>query len=347
MKILTFFNNKGGVGKTTTVVNLASYLKKHFNKNVLLVDLDPQSNSTQLIVPEENWEDFYSETATRATIMSYFGDMDEGNISLENIEIPIKSQENKYNLDMIPGHPNLSIIDDKLSRSWNNMFAKEKGDLRIVNWLNQLRGMFSDYDYIFIDVGPSLGALNRSILLNTDYFLAPMGSDIFSVIGVGNIESWIKRWRSDYETAISTFMSGYGADSIKEFAQKYAVNLSINDTTKFIGYSVQQYSKRKFKGKVRPVQAYENVISKMDDKIYNSLGNLLPESVKRENMKIGDVPYVYSIVPLSQTANCPIFDLDYQSGLRGNQSSSVEEYTKYLDEIATNLLKNLGDLNGD
>ncbi|MED4856264.1 ParA family protein [Bacillus atrophaeus] len=219
MKKLTFFNNKGGVGKTTTVVSLASYLTKQFGKKILLIDLDPQSNSTQLIVPEENWTDFYADDAIKHTIMSYFGDMDEGNIALENIEVPIKHYENKYALDIIPGHPNLSIIDDKLSRSWNNMFAKEKDDLRIVNWLNQLRTMFGDYDYIFIDVGPSLGALNRSILLNSDYFFSPMGSDIFSVIGVENIGSWIERWRADYNTALSAFNSGYGEDYMEEFGE--------------------------------------------------------------------------------------------------------------------------------
>jgi cellulose biosynthesis protein BcsQ len=276
--------------------------------------------------------------------MSYFGDMDEGNIALEKIEVPIKGYENKYGLDMIPGHPNLSIIDDKLSRSWNNMFAKEKGDLRIVNWLNQLRKMFSSYNYIFIDVGPSLGALNRSILLNSDYFLSPMGSDIFSVIGVENIGSWIERWRTDYKTALSAFNSGYGEESMLQFGEKYAINLNPISTTNFIGYSVQQYSKRKFKGKERPVQAYENIINKMHDKIYESLGSLLPPRISKEDMKIGDIPYVYSIVPLSQTSNCPIFELDYQSGLRGNQSSSVEEYTRYLDNIAKKLLKNLGDI---
>ncbi|MGG1324049.1 ParA family protein [Priestia megaterium] len=347
MQILTFFNNKGGVGKTTTVVNLSSYLQKEFGKKILLIDLDPQSNSTQLVVPEENWDDFYSDEASKSTIMSYFGDMDEGNIALENIEVPIKASENKYGINMIPGHPNLSIIDDKLSRSWNNMFAKEKGDLRIVNWLNQLRTMFKEYDYIFIDVGPSLGPLNRSILLNSDYFLAPMGSDVFSVIGVENIGNWIKRWRSDYNTALTTFNIGYGVESMEDFGKKYAINLDPNRTTKFIGYSVQQYSKRKFKGKVRPVQAYEKIIKKMDDKIYDSLGNLLPSNVSKDEMKVGDIPYVYSIVPLSQTANCPIFDLDFQSGLRGNQASSVKEYTTYLNTIAINLLKNLGDYNAE
>ena len=59
MKVITFFNNKGGVGKTTTIINLASYLSIYRGKKVLVVDLDPQSNSTQAILPEETWLEFY------------------------------------------------------------------------------------------------------------------------------------------------------------------------------------------------------------------------------------------------------------------------------------------------
>ena len=58
MKVITFFNNKGGVGKTTTIINLASYLSIYREKRVLVVDLDPQSNSTQAILPEETWLEF-------------------------------------------------------------------------------------------------------------------------------------------------------------------------------------------------------------------------------------------------------------------------------------------------
>ena len=54
-------------------------------------------------------------------------------------------------------------------------------------------------------------------------------------------------------------------------------------------------------------------------------------------LKLGDVPYVYSIIPLSQTANTPIFELSYATGVRGNQTSSVENYKKYLNTLAENL----------
>ena len=74
-----------------------------------------------------------------------------------------------------------------------------------------------------------------------------------------------------------------------------------------------------------------------------SLGEFVKEGIANAELKLGDIPYVYSIIPLSQTSNTPIFDLSYASGLRGNQTSSVENYKKYLETIAINFIKNVGD----
>lgn len=343
MKIVTFFNNKGGVGKTTTVVNLASYLSYKFDKKILLVDLDPQSNSTQLIISEDKWSEFYGEKPTHKTIYDYFENMDAGEPRLENCGIPVRAENNNYKIDLIPGHPKLAIIDDTMSRSWNGTLGQEKGELRKLNWLNQFKPWVSDYDYVFIDVGPSLGALNRSVLLNSDYFFTPMGSDIFSLLGIENIASWMSRWKSLYMDALSNIEKSNDTFDLKRFSEKYFINIDIKASAKFLGYSIQQYSKRKFKGEVRPVQAYEKVIKEIHGIILRHLGDFIPGNIKEEDIKLGDVPYVYSIVPLSQTSNMPIFNLDYKSGVRGNQSSSVKEYTTFIDEIALNFLKNIGD----
>ena len=68
----------------------------------------------------------------------------------------------------------------------------DKGAIRKLNWLNQLKQQNQEFDYILIDVGPSLGALNRSALLNSDFFLTPMASDIFSLLGIANIGIGLK-----------------------------------------------------------------------------------------------------------------------------------------------------------
>ncbi|MGQ4680716.1 ParA family protein [Paenibacillus polymyxa] len=347
MKVVTFFNNKGGVGKTTTVVNLASYLSANRNKKILLLDLDPQSNSTQLVVPIEQWDNFYGEQPVQKTIYNFFEEMDEGEAKLEFHSIPIKAEDNNYSFDMIPGHPRLAMIDDRMSKSWNGTIGQDKGELRKLNWLNQFKEWVAqfEYDYVFIDVGPSLGALNRSVLLNTDYFFTPMGSDIFSLMGIENISTWMNQWMELYKDALSNFQKSDPAFDLGKFSAKHSVNIDISRSCRFLGYSIQQYSKRKFKEGVRPVIAYENVIKEMHGKILRYLGGYIPEGIEEGEIKLGDIPYVYSIVPLSQTSNTPIFSLNYKSGLRGNQTSSVAEYTEYIDGICSNFLKNIGDTN--
>ncbi|MEC1478880.1 ParA family protein [Bacillus haynesii] len=345
MEVVTFFNNKGGVGKTTTVVNLASYLSLEMDKKILLLDLDPQSNSTQLIIPEERWDNFYGESPSHKTIFNFFEEMDAGEPRLVNCGIPVKEQDNSYGIDLIPGHPKLAIIDDLMSRSWNGFLGQDKGELRKLNWLNQLKLWAIEYDFVFIDVGPSLGALNRSILLNTDYFLTPMGSDIFSLLGVENIGTWITRWTDLYHDGLSNMQKSDEGFDFKSFSERYLINTDVSKYCKFIGYSIQQYSKRKFKSGIRPVQAYEKVIKEMHGKIIKYLGKFVPEGLKENEIKLGDIPYVYSIVPLSQTSNTPIFNLDYKSGVRGNQTSSVTEYTKFINGIAEKFLENIGDRN--
>ena len=342
MKTITFFNNKGGVGKTTTIINLASFLSIHKQKKVLILDLDPQSNSTQAILPEESWLEFYNpeETNRRNTIYDYFKNMEEGDADFPNLEIPVYKSENKYNISLIPGHPKLSIIDDTMSKSWQESLSGDKGALRKLNWLNQLKDDNTEFDYILIDVGPSLGALNRSALLNSDYFLTPMASDIFSLLGVSNIGEWIDRWMILYNNTINTFKIA-NKDNYTTFFKKYKINTNTSATTRFIGYSIQQYSKRKFKTGERPTQAYEKVISNFHDKIVDSLGKFVKDGITMDKLKLGDIPYVYSIIPLSQTSNTPIFELSYASGLRGNQSSSVDNYKKYLEQIAANFIRNV------
>lgn len=346
MKVVTFFNNKGGVGKTTTIINLASYLSIHKNKKILVVDLDPQSNSTQAILPEETWLEFYDpeNQNARKTIYDYFRDMEEGDANFNNIDIPVSESQNSFKVSLIPGHPKLSIIDDTMSKSWSETLSGDKGAIRKLNWLNQLKKANLNFDYILIDVGPSLGALNRSALLNSDYFLTPMASDIFSLLGISNIGDWIDRWMKLYKSAIKTFVNKFGEDESENFFNKYLINTDVDKTTRYIGYSIQQYSKRKFKDGERPTQAYEKVINSFHAEIEKSLGKFVKKGIASVALKLGDVPYVYSIIPLSQTSNTPIFELSYTTGIRGNQGSSVESYKKYLDTIAENFMKNAGEI---
>lgn len=338
MKTVTFFNNKGGVGKTTTVVNLASFLAKRRGKRMVILDLDPQSNSTQAILPMDKWEKLYGENPQIKTIFDYFDYYIQGDSTFSYHPIPILAKENNYGVALIPGHLNMSLVDDVMSNSWTEM--KRPSGLRIQNWLNQLKDHIKDhYDFLFIDVGPSLGPLNRSALLNSDYFFTPMASDIFSLLGVKNISNWIENWSTEYYSIIKeTFPKTQFYN--EGFYEKNLINCSEENRVKFVGYSIQQYTSRKFKSGIRVTKSYDRIVKDFPSAIIKYLGKYKKPSLSDEDLKLGDIPYSYSVIPLSQVSNMPIFELTYETGIRGGQSASVEDYTNYITTIADRFLKN-------
>src|SRR5665647_426193 len=102
---IAMFNNKGGVGKTTLTSNIASFIADNFQKRVLVIDCDPQCNSTQLIMGEEfstklYWSQDVEEKVT--TISQILQPIEDGDSDISKDIIPIKSSTNRFNVDLIP-----------------------------------------------------------------------------------------------------------------------------------------------------------------------------------------------------------------------------------------------------
>lgn len=324
MKAIAFFNNKGGVGKTTSICNVASILSTQYDNRVALIDCDPQCNSTQLVLGTEKIEDLYASKSSQGTLGYAIRPLKVGDRA-PNLDVEPQT-ENEFGVDLFAGHPDLSIIEDKLSANWGSLMAGEIEGFRVNLWLKYLIDYIGDdYDYIFIDVGPSLGALNRSVLLACDGFITPLGSDIFSIMGIENIGSWLKDWLQKYNT-------GY-ENLDKEYAEEYAVPRLPGVANGYLGYTVQQYTtKTDAGGKRRKVAAYDNIIKKMPSSIQNSLGRYLSNSDYEPSL--GDIPFLYSLVPLAQQASVPIHKLSSEHGLRGSRYTLANKYKKEMISLA-------------
>jgi len=164
-KIISFINQKGGVGKTTTCVNLSTFLSA-YGKKVLIVDLDPQGNATTGVGIDKNLE------------INTFYDilLDECNIKDAIMETKIK------NLYILP-----SNVD--LAGSEVNLVQRENREKILKNTLSSVK---NDFDYITIDCPPSLGLLTVNALTATDTIIIPIQCEFYALEGLSQLMNTVK-----------------------------------------------------------------------------------------------------------------------------------------------------------
>lgn len=170
MKVTAIANQKGGVGKTTTAINLATTLVA-VGRKVLIIDLDGQGNaSTGLgIEPEER------EITTYDVLMG-----------IDPLKNAIVSVENIPNLEISPANTDLSSADKAL--------MNEKD--RVIRLRNAIEEMGEKYDYVFIDCPPSLNLLTINALAAADNVLIPLQSEFFALEGLSQLMSTIREIRT-------------------------------------------------------------------------------------------------------------------------------------------------------
>lgn len=158
-KIISLFNQKGGVGKTTVNINLASGLASRKRK-VLVIDLDPQSNTTSGLG--------FSRTSETITIYDVLS-------GLKKIEEAIQLISD--GLDLVPSSPDLAAATLELANMENRDFLL----------MNALEGHLEEYDYILIDCPPALGLLTINALVSSDSVIIPIQCEFYALEGLSQL----------------------------------------------------------------------------------------------------------------------------------------------------------------
>ena len=327
MKSVTVFNNKGGVGKTTLLCNVASYMSLHMNKNVLVIDADPQCNATQYMFPDRKLSYLYEETSS-FTIHNVIRPLAQGKGYSKDIKLHHSSS---FGVDVLAGDPRLALTEDLLARDWG---AATSGDIRGIRTsmlFVELLQRYTDYDIVFFDVGPSLGSINRAVLLGSQYFISPMSTDIFSVKAIENIATWFADWTKKWITGLE---NSDAADS--DFPAP------TSDHVAFAGYVTQQYfAKKDSSGARRPVSAYDKIISQFEGVIEKKFEGSIKIAQSDGGYNIGTVPNLFSLIPMSQSSRKPIFGLTSGDGVRGAHFAKVKDARKIFRNIARKLDSNI------
>lgn len=325
MKSLCVFNNKGGVGKTTLLCNLAAYFSLYKKKKVLVVDADPQCNATAYMIKETVLDKLYIPTAEAKTINQLVTSLKR---SKGYAKIPVVRSE-AFGVDLVPGDPKFSLAEDFLAKDWLDATNGQERGLKTTFFFKALLKWAEEqnYDLVFFDIGPSLGAINRTVLLSCDYFIMPMSSDIFSLRGLQNIEIAVSTWKRALKRGLEAFEEENGAAF--ELDDGAVSEISI----KFLGYVTQQYIAKTVDGKKQPVKAYEQIIRKVGPAIKKHLVDSLNDGLSA-NYKLGEIPYFQSLVPMSQTSTKPIFALKSADGIVGAHFDKVIQFKEVISSIA-------------
>lgn len=321
MKSVAFFNNKGGVGKTTLLCNIAGYLGNYCNKKVCIVDADPQCNATQYFFDEKIINEIYEDN-NHFTIHKFIEPLSTGEGYSSELSV---LRSNRFKVDVIPGDPQLALIEDLLAKDWGDAKGGDVRGIRTNLVFSELLSRLSGYDFVFFDVSPSLGAINRAILLSSDYFVSPMSIDIFSLKAFENISTWIDDWWGDWNKGLENVKN---KDRIPDLKFSKA---------RFIGYVTQQYlAKRDANGQLRGVLAYEKIRSQIDG-IINK--HKLAEDLFGLDYEIGTVPNLFSLIPMSQSSHSPVFELNSNDGVVGAHFAKVKDAKEIFKNVTNEILR--------
>ncbi|WP_231589292.1 ParA family protein [Chromobacterium sp. LK11] len=322
LQSICFFNNKGGVGKTTLMANLAAQLSFSTGAKILLVDADPQCNLSQYLLSDDEFSEMYGSDGLVDSIYSIIHPLSIGKGYSDTL--PVKRVE-RFGCDIIVGDPRLALKEDLLAQDWRDAKSGGTRGLRTTFvFLDLIKKAKDKYDFVFFDMGPSLGAINRAILMAVDNFLVPMSIDIFSVWAVRNIGEAVRVWHKEL------------ANGIKLAEDPSELGFSVGrKAIKFIGYVTQQHKEKSESGSRRVVEAYASIKNRLPNEVSKNLGWLY--STTKLNPHLGDVKHLASLAPKSQTLHTPMINVS----LRGSYTITRKQAREIYSDIAERLLENI------
>ncbi|MCR4298077.1 MAG: ParA family protein [Gallionella sp.] len=323
MRTIAFFNNKGGVGKTSLVYHLAWMFADRGIKT-LAVDLDPQANLTSMFLGEERLEELWPDGEHPDTVYGAIRPIlrGVGDIASPHIE---KITEK---LGLIPGDLGLSRFEDKLSAAWPNCQLGDESAFRTMTAFHRLvqHGADGGAELVLIDVGPNLGAINRSALIASDQVCLPLAPDLFSLQGLKNLGPTLNEWREVW----------------RELLNKAPTEVPMpKGSMQPIGYIVMQHGIRDS----RPVKAYQRWLDRIPQTYRESV--LTEEATS--NISVADDPYMLallkhyrSLMPMAMEANKPIFFLKSADGAIGSHQEAVASCYSDFKRLAGKIAANAG-----
>jgi len=312
MKTIAFFNNKGGVGKTTLVYHF-SYMLAELGYRCLAVDLDPQANLTSMFLSDEKLADIYENENERPTILDAVKPLDRGIGDIKPATIHTITDK----IGLLAGDLELSMFEDKLSENWGKCNDGDEAAFRIISSFYRAideSGNRMNADYCVIDIGPNFGAINRATLIAVDYVVVPMAADLFSLQGLKNLGSRLDKWRKEWD---------------KRKTENPDKDLKLpHSAIKPLGYVIMQHGIKES----RPVKSYLKWANRIPRVFVEAVlkGSLLiDKTVDEDENCLSLLKHYHSLIPMAMESRKPIFLLKPSDGAIGAHLNAVS--SAYID----------------
>lgn len=373
VKIISLFNNKGGVGKSTLGYHLG-YALNEMGYKTLFIDLDPQCNLTICSIDAEKlheiWEDedpFMDDyekalkdnpkiNDTPRSIHFLLKPTEDGLSDPLSMPPPIELDDNLF---LIPGRLSLHKYENKLAERWSGAYQGDNLTIRTITNIRSICEQYSDkykFDYVIIDTSPSLGILNKTIISTVDGFFVPAQPDMFSLYGIRNIGNSLELWQKEFETIYSLISE----DKRKKFPKKFV---------QFLGFTI--YNAKKYssgKNEYNLADAHDFYLKQIPGVIESYIKpcnrNHLNDEMLHQPIGGVSVIHTHNTFPsVSQALKCPMWKVPDEYDVLSKEDkgrlkeNSIEvntgSYGKYRDtkqkyvDFATSLLERIDTLDLD
>jgi cellulose biosynthesis protein BcsQ len=317
--IIAFFNNKGGVGKTTLVYHLA-WMLSDLGVEVVAADLDPQANLSAMFLHENRLEELWPDGEHPQTILGAVNPILRG---LGDVGTP-HVEEITVRLGLVVGDLGLSRFEAKLSDAWPKCVDQDESSFRVISaFYRVIEGAMRDRAAAcaLIDVGPNLGAINRSAIIAASNVVVPIAADLYSLQGLKNLGPTLREWRKQWH------------DRLQRKPATLELPLPPGEMRPS-GYIILQHAVRLD----RPVKAYERWMKRIPTTYHAEM--LDEQEPARDLDSTGDaeclasLKHYRSLMPLAQDALKPMFHLKSADGALGAHLAAVQDCYKDFKRLA-------------
>jgi chromosome partitioning protein len=322
METIAFFNNKGGVGKTTLVYHVTHMLAERGYK-CLAVDLDPQTNLTSMFLNDERLQEIYDTEDSRPTILESIKPLNRGIGDIKQAHI----EEINDRIGLIPGDLELSLFEDKLSSGWGQCLNRDEAAFRVVSSFYRIIKEASERwqaDYTIIDIGPNFGAINRATLIAATYVVVPMAADLFSLQGLKNLGNQLTKWKEEW------------TDRSSRNPDPYLILPRGN--IKPLGYVVMQHGIKER----RPVKSYQRWLNRIPNVFREFVLNRpieQPIAIQSDPYCLSQLKHFHSLIPMAMEVRKPIFLLKPADGAIGAHLGAVKGSYQDFHALTSHILR--------